>query len=235
MDMSTGKDQAVRSNAVEISSGVDADRLDPRPVSGTRKGRHATSPDERRSALLFAAEEAFIRKGFSATTMDEIAGAVGMSKKTVYKLFASKIDLFRAMIQSRTLTQREDLGPDSVGSAVDHLRFWLRQFGRIVFSQREIALQRFVIREAMVVPNLAEIFADVIIDPGPRGLIESVKGLNLRPALRSHSAREVADMFIGVVYGSTHFKLILSDAYVPDLATFEERIDLAVALFCGES
>ena len=41
-------------------------------------------------------------------------------------------------------------------------------------------------------------------------------------------------MIIGVVYGSTHFKLLLSDAYLPDLATFEHRIDLAVALFCNE-
>ncbi|MET0720101.1 MAG: helix-turn-helix domain-containing protein, partial [Tardiphaga sp.] len=58
----------------------------------------ATAPDERTTNLLLAAEATFSRKGFAATTMDDIAGAAGMSKKTLYKLYDSKTELFRAML-----------------------------------------------------------------------------------------------------------------------------------------
>jgi hypothetical protein len=138
------------------------------------------------------------------------------------------------MIQRRAPEHRNHAVPDSPEDAVEQLRFWLRWFGRIVFSAREIALQRLMVREAQITSDLAEIFADVIIDPGPPGLTECVKGLRLLPALRLRPPREVAEMFIGVVYGSTHFKLMISDTYRPDPSTIEERIDLAVALFCEE-
>jgi TetR/AcrR family transcriptional repressor of mexJK operon len=42
------------------------------------------------ASAVTAAKATFTLKGFAATTMDDIAGAAGMSKKTLYKMFASK-------------------------------------------------------------------------------------------------------------------------------------------------
>jgi len=52
----------------------------------------------RRTQLMAAAEDLFLDRGFVATTMSDIARAAGMSKKTLYKLFESKTELFRAML-----------------------------------------------------------------------------------------------------------------------------------------
>lgn len=53
--------------------------------------------DLKRSAIVDAALKEFQAKGFQATSMDAIAAAAGVSKRTVYNHFPSKEDLFRAI------------------------------------------------------------------------------------------------------------------------------------------
>lgn len=50
-----------------------------------------------RTLLLDAAEEVFAEKGFTAATLDDIAGAAGYTKGAIYKHFATKEDLFLAV------------------------------------------------------------------------------------------------------------------------------------------
>ena len=45
-----------------------------------------------RSRIAEVAEELFVAQGFEATTVDEIAGTVGMSQRTFFRYFASKED-----------------------------------------------------------------------------------------------------------------------------------------------
>jgi AcrR family transcriptional regulator len=66
-------------------------------VSGVFKAR---APSEAlRSRVVAAARESFLRSGFVRVTMDEIAANLRLSKATLYKLFANKEDLLRAVIQ----------------------------------------------------------------------------------------------------------------------------------------
>jgi AcrR family transcriptional regulator len=51
-------------------------------------------------ALIAAAREAFVTDGFHATSVDEVAVRVGMSKGAVYHHYSSKVDLFRAVFES---------------------------------------------------------------------------------------------------------------------------------------
>ncbi len=48
--------------------------------------------------ILAAAKPVFLKEGFEATSLDVIAASAGMSKKTIYARFASKEDLFEAVI-----------------------------------------------------------------------------------------------------------------------------------------
>src|SRR3546814_20820891 len=52
-----------------------------------------------RELLLDAAEELFLRKGVSRTSLEEIARAAGMTRGAVYWHFRNKGDLFQAMHQ----------------------------------------------------------------------------------------------------------------------------------------
>jgi len=50
-----------------------------------------------RDKILEKSNELFLNLGFKSVTMDEIAGALGVSKKTIYKYFKNKTDLVNAV------------------------------------------------------------------------------------------------------------------------------------------
>lgn len=54
---------------------------------------------EPRERILSRAHELFNRFGFRRVTMDEIALKTGMSKKTIYQIFATKDDIVSAIIE----------------------------------------------------------------------------------------------------------------------------------------
>ncbi|QXQ12874.1 TetR/AcrR family transcriptional regulator [Skermania piniformis] len=67
----------------------------PRARRGTRLRR-----DERRRQLLDAASEIFVLRGYHAAGMDEISECAGVSKPVLYQHFASKLELYLAVLQS---------------------------------------------------------------------------------------------------------------------------------------
>src|ERR1700691_1816365 len=70
-----------------------------RPAAGTQ-ARHdgETRTARKRRAILGAATTLFLRDGYQATSMDQIAAAAAVSKQTVYKQFADKQSLFREIV-----------------------------------------------------------------------------------------------------------------------------------------
>src|SRR6202050_5961734 len=57
-----------------------------------------TRTARKRQAILDAATTLFLRVGYLATSMDQIAAAAAVSKQTVYKQFADKQSLFREIV-----------------------------------------------------------------------------------------------------------------------------------------
>jgi AcrR family transcriptional regulator len=64
-----------------------------RPGSCAGHGRRERKKRETRMALADAALELFQRKGYEATTIDEIVAAVPVSQRTFFRYFATKEDL----------------------------------------------------------------------------------------------------------------------------------------------
>ncbi|MGB2868939.1 MAG: TetR/AcrR family transcriptional regulator [Bacteroidota bacterium] len=56
------------------------------------------SDQQEKQRILDIAADKFMAQGLSKVTLDEVAGDLGMSKKTVYKFFPSKDDLLRAIV-----------------------------------------------------------------------------------------------------------------------------------------
>lgn len=59
-----------------------------------------TTELELRDVILEYARNAFLARGFSKVTVDEIASQLGISKKTLYKSYPSKEELLRASLHS---------------------------------------------------------------------------------------------------------------------------------------
>src|SRR2546426_3235616 len=75
---------------------------------------------ERRDVLLRAAARAFARAGFVHTSMEEIAAAAGITKLIIYRHFASKEALYRAVLQGAfdCLATQLGRGPEAGGYGV---------------------------------------------------------------------------------------------------------------------
>jgi AcrR family transcriptional regulator len=74
----------------------------PPPTRAQR--RHQT-----RARLLDAAGQVFARRGFHAATVDEIAEAAGYTKGAVYSNFATKDQLFLALLDQRLAAQLQQV------------------------------------------------------------------------------------------------------------------------------
>ena len=66
------------------------------PVAHHRTSRRK---DARPSELLAAALDLFVEKGFAATRAEEVAKRAGVSKGTLFLYFATKEELFKAVVR----------------------------------------------------------------------------------------------------------------------------------------
>lgn len=67
----------------------------------TVKTRRLTS-EERRAAIIAAAEKLFARRGFRGTTTRELAAAVGVTEPVLYEHFKTKRELYSAIIDAKS-------------------------------------------------------------------------------------------------------------------------------------
>jgi AcrR family transcriptional regulator len=61
----------------------------------------AEQNDRNRALLLAAARRVFLERGYYAATLEQIADEAGFSKGAVYSRFASKADMFLALLEDR--------------------------------------------------------------------------------------------------------------------------------------
>src|ERR1700738_5493263 len=66
-----------------------------------------------REAMVEAAERLFLERGFGSVSMDELAGAAGVARRTLYNQFASKEEIFREMLL-RVASQLEHAFPPGI-------------------------------------------------------------------------------------------------------------------------
>jgi len=69
--------------------------------------RTKAAAQETRSRILDTAEQVFLAKGVSHTTLEDLAAAAGVTRGAIYWHFRNKADLFDAMLQRVTLPMEQ--------------------------------------------------------------------------------------------------------------------------------
>lgn len=69
--------------------------------AAARKTRRRMTGEQRRAQIVRVASDLFAREGFRGATTREIARKAGISEAVIFKHFAKKEDLYRAIIDSR--------------------------------------------------------------------------------------------------------------------------------------
>jgi AcrR family transcriptional regulator len=83
-----------------------------------------------RERLVKTAHAMFLQRGYHATSLEEIAAELDLTKGSVYANFASKTDLFLAVFDRRTAARRRGYG--QAGSLPLGLEDWARGLARVM-------------------------------------------------------------------------------------------------------
>jgi AcrR family transcriptional regulator len=124
------------------------------------------SGDERREQILNTAVELFSQHGFKGTTTKQIAAAAGVSEAMVFRHFATKDELYAAIINSKACSDGTSRFPWDGNTAVlqaiekndDHAFFSGVALAALDKHQEDVAFMRLLIYSALEEHDLAERF-----------------------------------------------------------------------------
>jgi TetR/AcrR family transcriptional repressor of mexJK operon len=160
-----------------------------------------------RAAVLDAATTLFLRDGYSATTMDDIAETAGVSKRTVYNNFTDKEALFREVVMaaigiaeefaSRAAAELAD--PDDLPKALFDLG---HRLAVATIDPRVVRLRRLVIGEARRFPDLAAEYYRLAPGRVMSTMAAAFEALARRGHLHVADPRRAAEQFAFLVLGA---------------------------------
>ncbi|MFD6179146.1 MULTISPECIES: TetR/AcrR family transcriptional regulator [unclassified Isoptericola] len=123
------------------------------PRTPARRGRPRRDEAEaRREAILDAATVQLAEHGFAGTTIEGVAAAAGVTKRTIYARFTDKEGLFLAAVERLHRHEQEGL------HAGDDLEEVATRVVRTLHGDDAVTLHRLVVAEARQLPRLAADF-----------------------------------------------------------------------------
>ena len=124
----------------------------------------------KRQQILSAAQNLFLREGFSATSMDLVTVEAGVSKQTVYSYFSSKEKLFSEVLKN--LVNLQDLEPiisqleaapiDTRDDLQKRLTEVAAKLTEKLMDETYLAVVRAAIAELPRFPQLGELFKEAV-------------------------------------------------------------------------
>lgn len=136
----------------------------------TRRLANEADPKPRRGgsreAIVDAAQQLFLQRGFGSVSMDELAEAAGVARRTLYNQFASKEEIFREMLLgvSGRLEHAFPPGIETQGGVEEVLRAVGRMIVELHRHRDYLGFLRMVAADARQFPWIAEELASVM-DP----------------------------------------------------------------------
>ena len=153
-----------------------------------------------REAIVAAAERLFLERGFGSVTMDELAEAAGVARRTLYNQFASKEEIFREMLL-RVSTQLEDAFPPGIetrGAVEDVLRLIARMILGLHKNPEYLGFLRMVVADSRQFPWIAEELA-AVMDPQTERLVRYLAHLTAMGILDCRNPMLAAHQFMGML------------------------------------
>jgi len=203
----------------------------------TAQSKEAGYSARKRRAILDAATDLFLKRGYLGASMDEIATIAQVSKQTVYKQFSSKQALFVEVVSSMTeeasaRVHKEIPELEAGGDVSEYLQMYAMRQLAVVLTPRLMRLRRLVIGEASRFPRLAE----VLYERGPQSAMQafarSLERLAARGLLAIDDPATAASHFNWLVMSAPlHRAMLLGDDAIPKPAALRRHAAEAVRTF----
>ena len=162
-------------------------------VSRARGGRS-------REAIVDAAQRLFLERGFGAVSMDDLAAAAGVARRTLYNQFTSKEEIFREMLL-RVSGQLETALPPGIetqGDVEDVLRVVARMILALHKDLEYLGFLRMVVADSRQFPWIAEEFA-AVMEPQTERFTRYLAHLTAMGVLDCRNPLLAAHQFMGML------------------------------------
>ena len=194
-----------------------------------RPGRPPRDQGEaRHAALLDTALDMFLDAGFAGTTMEAVAAAAGMTKRTVYARYPDKAALFRATVEraiARSTVSAEALAVLDDGDLASTLTAVARRRVAYVTTPEGLKLQRIINTESYRFPEIFIWSYDRATAP----VIAFLVALLRRHGAADDRPEMAARLFMSMVVGGPVRTIVSGNPL--DQTEIDDRIDYAVRLF----
>ena len=190
-----------------------------------------------RALIMSAAAQVFLENGYPGTSVDDIAAAAGVSKRTVYNVFVDKEQLFRAIIGEAIATAERfsaELAATTaeatdVAAALTNLA---RELAASVLGGRVVPLRRLLIGEARRFPEFAVEYYERAPGRVMAAVAAALSAFDERGQLRIDDPEVAAEHFAFLAIGASLDRALFdsdTDAAGADAAV--ERAERGAAAF----
>jgi TetR/AcrR family transcriptional regulator, mexJK operon transcriptional repressor len=201
----------------------------PRPRAGRPTREQA---EARHAELLDVALDHFLDKGYEAATIEAIAAAVGMTKRTVYARHSDKSMLFHAAVHraiERYSIPDERIQATDCGDLEQTLRNIARLRIDLVASPEGRKLQRIINTESYRFPEIFNEVYELGAMPTIQFLAQLLRRETKAGALAVAEPDKAATVFMSMVV-SGPVRIIVSGNVLSE-EEIDERIAYAISLF----
>lgn len=196
--------------------------------------RKAHRPQE----ITAAAFAVFAEKGYAGARVEEVARRAGISKGLMYRYFATKEDLFKAVIRS-VVVRRVDALLEQVEhtelSAEDLLRGPVFEFMRRVPDSPVAVVIRLLIAEGHRYPDLVEFYWDNVVARAMRTFSTFLQRGVERGEFRETAVTELPQLLLAPVMLSIVWKTVFSHRELDTDRLIATHIDVLVAYLSAQS
>jgi len=185
-----------------------------------KRGRPTAAERRRRETeILSTALGVFLRTGYGATTVDELAAAAQVTKRTIYAYYGDKAEVFAAMVRYLAAAVSLDAARDH-----DTLETLAARIVVRVHSDELVGLHQLVIAESTRFPELALVLHANGDARHVARLAEHIR------AERGPAREPLAEPLFSLLLGEKHRRRLLGIDPAPTPAQAAAHADAALAL-----
>ena len=198
--------------------------------SGSHEASPKAGPGGSREAIIEAAGRLFMERGFGFVSMDDLAKAAGVARRTLYNQFATKEDIFREMLL-RVSGQLEVAFPSGIephGDVEDVLRLIGRMILELHKQPEYCGFLRMVVANSRQFPWIAEEFA-AVMEPQTERLVEYLAHQTAQGILDCRNPVLAAHQFMGMLNELSLWPWMIGRERIPFEA--EDVVDETIRMF----
>lgn len=187
----------------------------------------------KRRDILSGATAVFRERGYHGTSMDAIVTSTGISKPTLYRHFASKEELFKAILQDEAerLNIRLEQALNDTGPSSERLTRFAKAYAQAALDPDMMAMARIAIGIALELPELSQHYYDAAHSVTTGICVQLFENMQERGEIAVDDLELAAEQFRALVLTSYYGPLLYRPTRKPSARALDYTIRKGVDVF----